>query len=56
VGHNVAGTKHLLRMQEKKGFRLIFFHRQRGTRLCKRTMSEDVMQTCLIQDTYQIND
>jgi len=53
---NVVGTKHILRMQEKNGFRLIFFSSSEVYGDYAGIMSEDVMQSHAIQETYQMND
>jgi dTDP-glucose 4,6-dehydratase len=53
---NAIGTKHVLRMQEKKGFRLIFFSSAEVYGDYAGTMNEDVMKTRPIQETYQMND
>ena len=53
---NAIGTKHMLRMQEKEGFRLIFFSSAEVYGDYAGTMNEDVMKTRPIQETYQMND
>jgi dTDP-glucose 4,6-dehydratase len=53
---NVVGTKHILRMQEKKGFRLIFFSSAEVYGDYAGVMSEDVMENRPISETYQMND
>jgi dTDP-glucose 4,6-dehydratase len=53
---NAIGTKHVLRMQEKEGFRLIFFSSAEVYGDYAGTMNEDVMKTHPIQETYQMND
>jgi dTDP-glucose 4,6-dehydratase len=53
---NVVGTKHILRMQEKKGFRLIFFSSAEVYGDYDGVMTEDVMETHPIRETYQMND
>jgi len=53
---NVVGTKHILRMQEKNGFKLIFFSSSEVYGDYAGIMSEDVMQSHAIQETYQLND
>jgi len=53
---NAIGTKHVLRMQEKEGFRLIFFSSAEVYGDYAGTMNEDVMKTRPIQETYQMND
>jgi dTDP-glucose 4,6-dehydratase len=53
---NVVGTKHILRMQEKKGFRMIFFSSAEVYGDYAGIMSEDVMIKRPIQETYQMND
>lgn len=53
---NIIGTKHMIRLQEKLGFRMIFFSSAEvyGDYIGK--MSEDVMINNPINDTYQMND
>jgi dTDP-glucose 4,6-dehydratase len=53
---NVIGTKHVLRLQEKLGFRLIFFSSAEVYGDFDGVMSEDVMIDNPIKDTYQMND
>jgi len=53
---NVVGTKHILRMQEKNGFKLIFFSSSEVYGDYAGIMGEDVMQSHPIQETYQMND
>lgn len=53
---NVIGTKHMLRLQEKLGFRMIFFSSAEVYGDYNGTMSEDVMENNPIKDTYQMND
>lgn len=53
---NVMGTKHMLRMQEKHGFRMIFFSSAEVYGDYNGVMSEDVMEKNPIKDTYQMND
>jgi dTDP-glucose 4,6-dehydratase len=53
---NAIGTKHILRMQEKEGFRLIFFSSAEVYGDYAGTMNEDVMKTRPTQETYQMND
>lgn len=53
---NVIGTKHLLRIQEKKGFKMVFFSSAEVYGDYNGIMNEDVMSTNPIQDTYQMND
>jgi dTDP-glucose 4,6-dehydratase len=53
---NVVGTKHILRLQEKNGFKLIFFSSSEVYGDYTGIMSEDVMQSHAIQETYQMND
>jgi len=55
-GTNVIGTKHILRLQEKLGFRMIFFSSAEVYGDFDGIMSEDVMANNLIKDTYQMND
>ena len=53
---NVIGTKHVLRLQEKLGFRMIFFSSAEVYGDYEGVMSEDVMVDNPIKDTYQMND
>ena len=53
---NVIGTKHLIRLQEKLNFRMIFFSSAEVYGDYTGLMSEEVMVTNPIQDTYQMND
>ena len=53
---NCIGTKHLLRLQEKHGFRLVFFSSAEVYGDYTGTMTEDVMVENSIKDTYQMND
>lgn len=53
---NVMGTKHMIRMQEKHGFRMIFFSSAEVYGDYNGVMSEDVMEKNPISDTYQMND
>lgn len=53
---NCIGTKNLIRLQEKLKFRMIFFSSAEVYGDFEGKMSEDVMVTHPIQDTYQMND
>lgn len=53
---NNVGTKHVLRMQEKQGFKLIFFSSCEVYGDYDGFMTEDVMVDNKISDTYQMND
>ena len=53
---NNVGTKHLLRLQEKLGFKLIFFSSCEVYGDFDGFMTEDVMVNNKISDTYQMND
>jgi len=53
---NVIGTKHMIRLQEKLGFRMIFFSSAEVYGDYTGKMSEDVMINNPIKDTYQMND
>lgn len=53
---NVIGTKHLIRLQEKKKFRMIFFSSAEVYGDYNGIMTEDVMEKNPIKDTYQMND
>lgn len=53
---NVIGTKHIIRLQEKLKFRLIFFSSAEVYGDYGGIMSEDVMINNPIKDIYQMND
>lgn len=53
---NCIGTKHVLRLQERKGFRLIFFSSAEVYGDYNGVMREDVMERNPVIDTYQMND
>ena len=53
---NAIGTKHLIRLQEKLGFRMIFFSSAEVYGDYEGIMTEDVMEKNPIKDTYQMND
>jgi len=53
---NAIGTKHIIRLQEKLGFRMIFFSSAEVYGDYEGVMSEDVMEKNPIKDTYQMND
>ena len=53
---NVIGTKHMLRLQEQLGFKMIFFSSAEVYGDYMGIMSEDVMEKNPIKDTYQMND
>jgi len=53
---NVIGTKNLIRLQERKGFRMIFFSSAEVYGDYEGVMTEDVMVNNPIKDTYQMND
>jgi dTDP-glucose 4,6-dehydratase len=53
---NVIGTKHILRLQEKLKFRMIFFSSAEVYGDYSGRMTEDVMQKNPISDSYQMND
>jgi dTDP-glucose 4,6-dehydratase len=53
---NVIGTKHIIRLQERLKFRLIFFSSAEVYGDYSGVMSEDVMVNNPIKDTYQMND
>lgn len=53
---NVVGTKHILRFQEKKKFRLIFFSSAEVYGDYEGKMEESIMEGNPIKDTYQMND
>ncbi|MEN4017762.1 MAG: NAD(P)-dependent oxidoreductase [Methanobacterium sp.] len=53
---NVIGTKHMIRLQEKLGFRMIFFSSAEVYGDYTGIMKEKVMEDNPIKDTYQMND
>jgi dTDP-glucose 4,6-dehydratase len=53
---NVIGSKHLIRLQEKLKFRMIFFSSAEVYGDYDGVMNEDVMINNPIKDTYQMND
>ena len=53
---NCVGTKHILRLQEKLGFKHIFFSSCEVYGDYEGFMTEDVMVSNKISDTYQMND
>jgi len=53
---NVIGTKHMIRLQEKLGFKMIFFSSAEVYGDYTGIMSEDVMEKNPVKDTYQMND
>jgi len=53
---NIIGTKHIIRLQEKLKFRLIFFSSAEVYGDYDGVMTEDVMEKNPIKDTYQMND
>jgi len=53
---NVIGTKHMIRLQEKLKFRMIFFSSAEVYGDFEGVMTEDVMEKNPIGDTYQMND
>jgi dTDP-glucose 4,6-dehydratase len=53
---NVIGTKHLIRLQEKLRFRMVFFSSAEVYGDYSGVMSEDVMVDKPIKETYQMND
>jgi len=53
---NIIGTKHLIRLQEKYKFRMVFFSSAEVYGDYDGLMSESVMEDNRIQDTYQMND
>lgn len=53
---NVIGTKHMIRLQEKLGFRMIFFSSAEVYGDYTGIMTEDIMENNPINDTYQMND
>ena len=53
---NMIGTKHLLQLQEKRRFRMIFFSSAEVYGDYAGVMTEDVMERQPIKDTYQMND
>jgi dTDP-glucose 4,6-dehydratase len=53
---NVIGTKHMLRLQEKNKFKMIFFSSAEVYGDYSGVMTEDVMENRPVKDTYQMND
>jgi len=53
---NVIGTKHLIRLQEKYKFRMIFFSSAEVYGDYMERMSENVMEDVPIKEVYQMND
>lgn len=53
---NVVGTKHMLRLQERLKFRMVFFSSAEVYGDYGGVMNEDVMVSNPIRDTYQMND
>lgn len=53
---NLVGTKHMIRLQERLGFRMIFFSSAEVYGDYEGIMTEDVMINNPIKDTYQMND
>ena len=53
---NAIGTKHMIRLQEKLKFRMIFFSSAEVYGDYNGIMTEDVMEKNPIIDTYQMND
>jgi len=53
---NVIGTKHMLRLQEKKKFKMIFFSSAEVYGDYSGVMTENVMENVPIKETYQMND
>ena len=53
---NAIGTKHIIRLQEKLGFRMVFFSSAEVYGDYEGVMTEDVMEKNPIKDTYQMND
>ncbi|MCW3130748.1 MAG: NAD-dependent epimerase/dehydratase family protein [Methanophagales archaeon] len=53
---NVIGTKHIIRLQEKLGFRMVFYSSAEVYGDYEGIMREDVMEKNPIKDTYQMND
>ncbi len=53
---NIIGTKHIVRLQEKYKFRMIFFSSAEVYGDYEGEMKEAVMQENSIKDTYQMND
>ena len=53
---NAIGTKHIIRLQEKLKFRMIFFSSAEVYGDYEGVMTEDVMEKNPIRDTYQMND
>ncbi|RCV63211.1 dTDP-glucose 4,6-dehydratase [Methanophagales archaeon] len=53
---NAIGTKHMIRLQERQKFRMVFFSSAEVYGDYEGVMTEDVMEKNQIRDTYQMND
>jgi dTDP-glucose 4,6-dehydratase len=53
---NAIGTKHMIRLQEKQKFRMVFFSSAEVYGDYEGVMTEDVMEKNPIKETYQMND
>ncbi|MFX0087804.1 MAG: NAD-dependent epimerase/dehydratase family protein [Candidatus Hodarchaeota archaeon] len=53
---NIIGTKHLLRLQEEKKFKMIFFSSAEVYGDYIGEMKESIMKTAPIEEVYQMND
>ena len=53
---NVIGSKHLIRLQEKYRFKMVFFSSAEVYGDFMGKMSEDVMENVPVRDVYQMND
>ena len=53
---NAIGTKHIIRLQEKLGFRMVFFSSAEVYGDYEGVMAEDIMEKNPIKETYQMND
>ncbi|NOR76844.1 MAG: NAD-dependent epimerase/dehydratase family protein [Methanophagales archaeon] len=53
---NAIGTKHMIRLQEKLGFEMVFFSSAEVYGDYDGVMTEEVMEKNSIRDTYQMND
>ena len=53
---NAIGTKHMIRLQEKLKFKMVFFSSAEVYGDYEGVMTEDVMEKNQIRDTYQMND
>ena len=53
---NIIGTKHLIRLQEKMNFKMVFFSSAEVYGDYQGEMNEDKMETLPVKEIYQMND